>query len=134
MALQIPAATQTHKKDDDYVFHELIRSICPVCRRVIDAQVLLREDKVYMRKRCPEHGKFESLVYGDAQAYTGDTKFNKPGTIPLEYSTEVVAGCPHDCGLCPDHQQHACVGIIEVNTACDMDARCISPTRGMDTT
>jgi uncharacterized radical SAM superfamily Fe-S cluster-containing enzyme len=128
MALQIPAATQTHKKDDDYVFHELIRSICPVCRWVIDAQVLLREDKVYMRKRCPEHGKFESLVYGDAQAYTGDTKFNKPGTIPLQYSTEVV------CSLCPDHQQHACVGIIEVNTACDMDARCVSPTRGMDTT
>ena len=29
-------------------------------------------------------------------------------------------GCPHDCGLCPDHQQHACLGIIEVNSACDM--------------
>jgi len=121
MALQIPAASQTHKKDVDYVFHELTRSICPVCRRVIDAQVLLREDKVYMRKRCPEHGEFESLVYGDAQAYTSNNKFNKPGNIPLQYSTEVVAGCPHDCDLCPDHQQHACVGIIEVNTACDMD-------------
>src|SRR6266487_3731200 len=30
-------------------------------------------------------------------------------------------GCPHDCGLCPDHQQHACLGIIEVNSACNMD-------------
>ncbi|MGD9934593.1 MAG: radical SAM protein [Dehalococcoidia bacterium] len=74
-----------------------------------------------MRKRCPEHGQFEGLVYGDAPAYMANARFNKPGTIPLAFSTELVNGCPHDCGLCPDHQQHACVGIIEVNSACNMD-------------
>jgi len=109
------------KKDADYVFYELTRSICPECRRVVDAQILLREDKVFMRKRCPEHGSFEALVYADAQAYTTISKFNKPGTIPLQYSTAIQNGCPHDCGLCPDHQQHVCVGIIEVNSACNMD-------------
>ena len=108
------------KKDVDYVFYELTRSICPECRRVIDAQILLRNNKVYMRKRCPDHGTFEGLVYGDAQAYTSAARFNKPGTIPLEFSTEIKDGCPHDCGLCPDHQQHACLGIIEVNSACNM--------------
>ncbi len=74
-----------------------------------------------MHKRCPEHGYFEALIYGDAQAYVEQAKYNKPGTIPLQFSTEVVHGCPYDCGLCPDHQQHACVGIIEVNSACNMD-------------
>lgn len=39
------------KRDADYVFYELTRSICPECRRVIDAQILLRHNKVYMRKR-----------------------------------------------------------------------------------
>jgi hypothetical protein len=73
-----------------------------------------------MRKRCPSHGLFEALVYGDAQQYTNSSKFNKPGTIPLEFSAEIKDGCPHDCGLCPDHQQHTCLGIIEVNSACDM--------------
>ena len=123
MTIKIASQAQTKpkKQDTDYIFYELTRSICPVCRRVIDAQIILRDDKVYMRKRCPEHGEFESLVYGDAQAYTNTTKFNKPGTIPLSFSTEIKNGCPHDCGLCPDHQQHVCVGIIEVNTACDMD-------------
>jgi 7,8-dihydro-6-hydroxymethylpterin dimethyltransferase len=109
------------KQDADYVFYELTRSICPACRRVIDAQILLKENKVIMRKRCPEHGRFESLVYGDAAAYTAAAKFNKPGTIPLAFSTAVREGCPHDCGLCPDHQQHVCLGIIEVNSACNMD-------------
>ncbi len=107
-------------RDADYVFYELTRSICPECRRVIDAQVLLRENGVYLRKRCPEHGRFEALIYADAEAYVASARLNKPGTIPLRFSTEVADGCPHDCGLCPDHQQHACVGIIEVNSACNM--------------
>jgi len=125
MTLEISGAMSREKpalkRDADYIFYELTRSICPDCRRVIDAHILLRDNKVYMRKRCPEHGLFESLVYGDAEGYINATRFNKPGTIPLEFSTEIKAGCPYDCGLCPDHQQHACVGIIEVNTACDMD-------------
>src|SRR5438045_3426537 len=74
------------KKDVDYVFFELTRSICPECRRVIDAHIILHHNKVYMRKRCPEHGVFEGLVYGDAQAYTSAARFNKPGTVPLAYS------------------------------------------------
>ena len=108
------------KKDADYVFYELTRTICPECRRVLDGHVLIRGGKVYLRRRCPEHGEFEALVYGDAQLYTNSSKFNKPGTIPLEFASAVKNGCPHDCGLCPDHQQHACLGIIEVNSACDM--------------
>lgn len=115
-----PLTKQDPKQDADYVFYELTRSICPTCRRVIDAHILLRDNKVFMRKRCPEHGEFEALVYGDAEDYTHSTMFNKPGTIPLHYSTDIVHGCPHDCGLCPDHQQHACVGIIEINSACNM--------------
>ena len=115
------SAAFSSKHDADYVFYELTRSICPECRRVIDAHILLRDNKVYMRKRCPEHGIFEGLVYGDAQAYTANARFNKPGTIPLAFSTEIRQGCPHDCGLCPDHQQHVCLGIIEVNSACNMD-------------
>jgi 7,8-dihydro-6-hydroxymethylpterin dimethyltransferase len=116
-----PAAEPRLKQDADYVFFELTRSICPTCRRVLDAQVLLRAGKVYLRKTCPEHGRFEALVYGDAEAYLTAAKFNKPGTIPLKFSTTVVRGCPYDCGLCPDHQQHTCLGIIEVNSTCNMD-------------
>jgi len=109
------------KKDADHVFYELTRSVCPECRRVIDAQVLLREGGVFMRKRCPDHGLFEALVYGDADAYVRNSRFNKPGTIPLAFHSEVSRGCPYDCGLCPEHQQHTCLGIIEVNSACNMD-------------
>ena len=56
------------KVDRDEVFVEYTKSICPVCKVVVDAQVNIRDGKVYLRKRCREHGWFEALVYGDAQA------------------------------------------------------------------
>src|SRR5438128_6763092 len=118
------------KTDADYVFYELTRSICPECRRVIDAQIVLRDRKVYMRKRCPVCGPFEALVYGDADAYVANGKYNKPGTIPLAHGSAVDRGCPYDCGLCPDHQQHTCLGIIEVNSACNMSCPLCFSTAG----
>ncbi|WP_435111960.1 radical SAM protein [Nocardiopsis synnemataformans] len=108
-------------QDRDEIFVEYTKSICPVCKVVVDAQVNIRDDKVYLRKRCKEHGWFEALVYGDAQLYTDSARFNKPGTLPLAFQTEVKDGCPSDCGLCPEHKQHACLGIIEVNTGCNLD-------------
>ena len=115
------AVIERHRADSEYVFHELTRSICPNCRRVIDAKILLRDNKVYMSKRCPRCGSFMSLVYADAEAYISFARYNKPGTIPLARGSKIERGCPHDCGLCPDHEQHTCLGIIEVNSACDMD-------------
>ena len=29
-------------------------------------------------------------------------------------------GCPYDCGLCPDHEQHTCLALIDVNEACNL--------------
>lgn len=100
---------------------EYSRSLCPVCRRVIDAQIYLRENKVFMRKRCPEHGPFETLIFGDAHLYTEIARYNRPGTRPQQFATPVRDGCPYDCGLCPDHQQHSCLGVIEVNNICNLD-------------
>ncbi len=103
------------------ILHELTRSICPECRKVIDAQVLLRDDKVYMRKQCSEHGWFEGLIYADASAYVSQSRYNKPGQAPARLSTKSELGCPFDCGLCPEHRQHTCLALIEINTACNLD-------------
>lgn len=109
------------RNDRSEILWEYTRSLCPVCRQVIDAQIYLRENKVFMRKRCPEHGPFEALIFGDARLYTDIARFNKPGTPSIRFATEVRDGCPYDCGMCTDHQQHACLGVIEVNNICNLD-------------
>ncbi len=118
MAMDTGARART---DRDEVFLEYTKSICPVCKTVVDAEVNVRSGRVIMRKRCADHGQFEALVYSDADLYMAQQRCNKPGTLPLEFQTEVRDGCPLDCGMCPDHKQHACLGIIEVNTACNLD-------------
>lgn len=109
------------KEERKEIFWELTKSICPECKKVIDARILLRDGKVFIRKRCPEHGQFEALFFGDAELYVKIAPYNKPGAIPLKFATEVHNGCPLDCGLCPDHQQHACLALIEVNQVCNLE-------------
>jgi len=96
-------------------------SICPECKRVVDAELVVRDGRVLLSRECGEHGIFEAVVYGDANRYVEIQRFNKPGEQPLGRQTERLRGCPHDCGICPEHAQHTCLGVIEVNTACNLD-------------
>jgi uncharacterized radical SAM superfamily Fe-S cluster-containing enzyme len=104
----------------NHIFHEITRSLCPQCRQVINAQVILRENAVFLRKYCPEHGWSEALVSSDAANYLASDKYNKPGAIPYQFATEVKRGCPLDCGLCPEHQQHTCVAVFEITSRCNL--------------
>jgi hypothetical protein len=70
------------KADRGEVLLEFTKSICPVCKRVIDAEVSVRDTRVIMSKRCPEHGPLEALVYSDAELCLAQIRFNKPVTIP----------------------------------------------------
>ena len=69
MAITNPARADKprQKVDRDEVFLEYTKSICPVCKTVIDAEVNVKDNKVFMRKRCKEHGQFEAVLYGDAR-------------------------------------------------------------------
>jgi hypothetical protein len=101
-------------------FHSYSRSVCPTCHALVDATRLLRDGKVYLRKHCPAHGASEALISSDAEWFLTSLAYNKPGSIPHRHSTAVSRGCPDDCGLCPDHQQHSCLPIIEITNHCDL--------------
>ena len=40
--------------------------------------------------------------------------------MPLHFGTDVEYGCPYDCGLCVDHEQHSCLSIVEVTDRCNL--------------
>ncbi|MFN7953410.1 MAG: radical SAM protein [bacterium] len=44
---------------------ERTRSVCPNCQRLLDAELVVRGDDLYMRKRCPEHGLFDLFFSRD---------------------------------------------------------------------
>jgi uncharacterized radical SAM superfamily Fe-S cluster-containing enzyme len=76
--------TARQKQMANSIFHELIRSLCFECKRVIDAEIHLRDGRVIMRKRCSDHGWFLAPVSPDVEGYLDLQRFNKPGTIPLD--------------------------------------------------
>lgn len=90
---QTTADTRSGRADRAEVFLEYTKSICPVCKIVTDAEVNIRDERVFLRKRCPTHGVFEALVYSDAKMYMDSLRFNKPGTIPLATQTETLEAC-----------------------------------------
>ncbi len=77
-------------------------------------------DNVFFQKRCREHGVQKTLVADDLAYWKSQRDWLKPGDRPLSVATRTDHGCPYDCGLCPDHEQHSCLAIIEVNEACNL--------------
>jgi len=40
--------------------------------------------------------------------------------MPQRYNTPVKWGCPYDCGLCTDHEQHSCLTLVEICDYCNL--------------
>ena len=55
--------------DTNYTYYDYTLSLCPECLKRIDAKIVFENDKVYMLKRCPEHGKSKVLIADDIPYY-----------------------------------------------------------------
>lgn len=102
-------------------FHSFSKGLCPACKKAVDGVRIIRDGKVYLRKQCPTHGQSEAMISGDADWFLKSLTYIKEGSIPLVHSTKVEKGCPDDCGLCPDHEQHSCLPIIEITNHCNLE-------------
>jgi uncharacterized radical SAM superfamily Fe-S cluster-containing enzyme len=103
-----------------YLFYALTNSVCSQCLVKVEAKIIFRDDCVYLVKHCPTHGHEEVLIADDIEYYKQSLAFIKPGDMPLKFNTSIKYGCPYDCGLCPDHEQHSCLTLIEVTDRCNL--------------
>jgi 7,8-dihydro-6-hydroxymethylpterin dimethyltransferase len=103
-----------------YTYYDFTISLCPHCLRRIDAKIVFEENCVYLLKSCLEHGFFKVLIATDVEYYKSIRNYNKPSEMPLRFNTKTHYGCPYDCGLCADHEQHGCLTIVEVTDRCNL--------------
>ena len=104
-----------------YMFYDVALTICSKCFRKLEGKIVFQDDKVFLLKRCPEHGAERVLVADDVDYYRRSREvFIKKPETPLVYNTPVKWGCPYDCGLCTDHEQHSCLTLIEVTDSCNL--------------
>jgi uncharacterized radical SAM superfamily Fe-S cluster-containing enzyme len=113
---------QTFRDKQDRVgaFFSGTQSICPKCRKTIQAKIVFEDRQVVLSKKCLEHGEFRALMSSDMDYWLKSLTYTKPGTMPKAWSTRVEKGCPEDCGLCEDHEQHTCSPIVEISNVCDL--------------
>jgi 7,8-dihydro-6-hydroxymethylpterin dimethyltransferase len=103
-----------------YTYYDFTLSLCPHCLKRVDAKIVFEEEQVFMLKNCPEHGFEKVRIATDVAYYKNIRNYNKPSEIPLQFNTKTHYGCPYDCGLCVDHEQHGCLTIVEVTDRCNL--------------
>ncbi len=104
-----------------YMFYDVAVTICSVCFRKLEGKIVFEDGNVFLLKRCPEHGTERVLIADDVDYYRRCREvFIKRPEMPRVYNTPVKWGCPYDCGLCTDHEQHSCLSLIEVTDSCNL--------------
>lgn len=104
-----------------YLFYDVALTICSTCYRKLEGKIVFEAGNVYLLKHCPQHGHEKVLVADDIDYYRRCREvFIKPPEMPTHYNTPVRWGCPYDCGLCTDHEQHSCLSLVEICDACNL--------------
>ena len=108
------------RKQSAHAFLGQTISLCATCLAPVPTKILQQDGAVYFQKRCRSHGVQKVLVSSDPDYWRAQTSWIKPSDLPQTYQTRIAEGCPYDCGLCPDHEQHSCLAILEVNETCNL--------------
>ena len=107
-------------KERDYIYYDHTTSLCNACHRSIPAKIIFQNEGVYLTKTCKEHGFQKVLIADDIEFYKQIRNYNKASEYPIKPHTSTHFGCPLDCGICPDHEQHSCLTLIEVTDRCNL--------------
>ena len=107
-------------RNSSYIYYDYTVSLCNHCLKKVDAKIVFEDDRVFMLKNCREHGFQKVLIATDVAYYKQIRNYNKASEYPLRPTTRTEFGCPYDCGLCPDHEQHSCLTLIEVTDRCNL--------------
>jgi uncharacterized radical SAM superfamily Fe-S cluster-containing enzyme len=108
------------RKARPYIFWGQTQSLCETCLKLVPTKIQILDGEVWYEKRCKEHGVQSTLVSTDAAYWRLCKDFIKPGDRPLHFQSPTKFGCPYDCGLCGDHEQHSCLALIEITEHCNL--------------
>jgi hypothetical protein len=116
-----PGGDEVSDKVRPYLYYDAAISICSTCLRRVEGKIVFEEGRVLLLKECPKHGAERVLVADDVEYYRRCREvFLKYPEQPNHYNTPVKWGCPYDCGLCPSHEQHSCLTLIELTDQCNL--------------
>lgn len=109
----------TSLKLREHRFLGMTQSLCPECLAVVPAKIVSRSGRIYFRKQCAHHGLREDFVCSD-ERWFDRMEYSLPGKVPAQFAIAPRRGCPYDCGLCTEHEQHTCIAVLEITSSCNL--------------
>ena len=117
----VPASPSLPRSQQPHLLYAETTALCNVCLLPISAKIVFDSGQVVLVKRCPAHGRQRVLLADDIDYYRRAREvYLKVGERVRRPNTPVRYGCPYDCGICPDHEQHGCLSLIEITDACNL--------------
>jgi uncharacterized radical SAM superfamily Fe-S cluster-containing enzyme len=97
-------------------------SVCPECNKQLPAKVVRRDDGYWLRKECPEHGRFAAPVWRGAElpGYVANDDSNPKSSYGGNSIFSPAPPCPSACGLCEQHLQSTCCVLVELTKRCNL--------------
>ncbi|MEM3389857.1 MAG: radical SAM protein [Thermoproteota archaeon] len=105
------------KEGEEHVKDTL--SVCPECYRLLPALVYEKDGKIWIRKKCPEHGEVEDLYWGDAAMYRRAMRYEAPPTRVKYAYKQLENPCPFSCGICSIHTTQTALANVVVTNRCN---------------
>lgn len=96
------------------------KSLCPECKKKIDASIVEEDGQILIKKECPEHGHFEDIYWSDAEQYHRFSNYQIKKDPVENPQTKPEKGCPFDCGLCENHGTRTILANIDITNDCNL--------------
>ncbi|NVM02596.1 MAG: radical SAM protein [Candidatus Helarchaeota archaeon] len=96
------------------------KSLCPECKKTIDAKIIEENGKVLMNKKCSEHGNFSDILSINPTHFRWSQQFMLDGQKPRNPCVPIKKGCPNDCGACPNHKSSPACAVVDVTYRCNL--------------
>jgi len=98
-----------------------IESVCPACFqegtiKKIDAEIIEKDNKVWIRKTCEKHGSFEDIYFGDVNLYKKWMQYKVTGTDSPDVKTSLF----DDPALYDIHKSQSVLTNLLVTNRCDL--------------
>ena len=97
------------------------KSLCPVCGKLLDAEITEEDDAIWISRTCPEHGYAKTLYWSDAKMYQRFDRYDRIGRGVENPNVEGQGECTTaNCGLCSNHKSGTLLANIDVTNRCNL--------------
>ncbi|HJJ43414.1 MAG TPA: radical SAM protein [Methanocorpusculum sp.] len=101
-------------------FVKTTKSLCPVCGKLLDAEITEEDGAIWICRTCPEHGYARNLYWSSAEMYKRFDAYDRVGRGVENPNVELTGECTTRCGLCANHKSGTLLANIDVTNRCNL--------------